>query len=60
MHDRHSTREVDYLCRVTIRIVGCPVRMGWEVISIQNGGGILTSSITRARMWHESRTSAKA
>ena len=25
-------------------------RMGSEVISIQNGGGMLTSSITRARM----------
>ena len=24
------------------------VRMGWEVISIQNGGGMLTSSIRRA------------
>ena len=29
-------------------LVGCPVRMGTEVISIQNGGGMLTSSIRRA------------
>ena len=28
--------------------VGCPVRMGTEVISIQDGGGMLTSSIRRA------------
>ena len=28
--------------------VGMSVRMGTEVISIQNGGGMLTSSIRRA------------
>ena len=28
--------------------VAYPVRMGTEVISIQNGGGMLTSSIRRA------------
>ena len=28
--------------------VGCPARMGLEVISIQNGAGMLTSSIRRA------------
>ena len=38
-------------------IVDYPVRMGWEVISIQDGGGMLTSSIRHA---YESRTSAKA
>ena len=38
-------------------LVAYPVRMGTEVISIQDGGGMLTSSIRRA---HKSRTSAKA
>ena len=34
--------------RIKLVIVDYPVRMAAEVISIQNGGGMLTSSIRRA------------
>ena len=48
---------------VYIYIVVYPVRMGWEVISIQDGGRMLTSSITRAcvraRLRKESLESSK-